>query len=105
MCRMFAHQPQENYAYQTRSVRIGGHSTSIRLESVFWNILEEIAAKEDASVAKFITTLHDEVLMHHGEVQNLASLLRCSCLLYISGGSLPMQERALQPYPMMTAAE
>jgi len=84
MCRMFAHQPMKNYEAQTRSIRIGGHSTSIRLETTFWGILEEIAAREGTSVAKFVTTLHDEVLAHQGRVQNLASLLRCSCVLYVS---------------------
>lgn len=84
MCRMFAHQPMDDYESQTRSIRIGGHSTSIRLENTFWTILAEIAVREGTSVAKFITTLHDEVLQHHGQVQNLASLLRCSCVLYIS---------------------
>ena len=101
MCRMFAHQPQSNYAYQTRSVRIGGHSTSIRLENVFWTILEEIAAKEGNSVARFITTLHDEVLMHHGDVSNLASLLRCSCLLYIASGSARTAKPELVGEPLM----
>ncbi len=62
MCHMFAHQPQENYQSVTRSIRIGGHITSVRLENTFWTILEEIAASEGSSVAKFITTLHDEVL-------------------------------------------
>lgn len=85
MCRMFAEQPPENYAYQTRSIRIGGHCTSVRLETVFWSILEEIAAREGRSVANFVTTLHDEVLHHHGDLHNLASLLRCSCLLYVNG--------------------
>jgi predicted DNA-binding ribbon-helix-helix protein len=61
---------------------MGGHSTSIRLEMSFWDTLEEIAAKEGMSLAKFLTTLHDEVLDHHGEVKNFASLLRCSCLIY-----------------------
>ena len=44
--------------------------------------LEEIAAKEGMTLAKFLTTLHNEVLDHHGEVNNFASLLRCSCLIY-----------------------
>ncbi|WP_029005694.1 ribbon-helix-helix domain-containing protein [Azorhizobium doebereinerae] len=84
MCHIFAQQPQENYESVTRSIRIGGHITSVRLENTFWRILDDIAASEGTSVAKFITTLHDEVLLCHGEVQNLASLLRCSCLLYVS---------------------
>src|SRR6059058_4866184 len=82
MCHLFAHQPQRDYESQTRSLRMGGHSTSIRLEMSFWDTLEEIAAKEGISLAKFLTTLHDEVLDHHGEVKNFASLLRCSCLIY-----------------------
>src|SRR5215467_5096415 len=82
MCSLFAHQPQRDYESQTRSLRIGGHRTSIRLELSFWDTLEEIAAKEGMSLAKFLTTLHDEVLVHHGEARNFASLLRCSCLIY-----------------------
>ena len=50
----------------------------------FWDTLEEIAAKEEMSLAKFLTTLHNEVLDRHGEVNNFASLLRCSCLIYRS---------------------
>ena len=76
MCRLFAHQPQHDYESQTRSLRIGGHSTSIRLEMAFWDTLEGM------SLAKFVTTLYAEVLDHHGEVKNFASLLRCSCLIY-----------------------
>ena len=105
MCRMFAHQPQENYTYQTRSIRIGGHCTSIRLENVFWAILEEIAAKEGNSVAKFVTTLHDEVLSRHGEVNNVASLLRCSCILYIANTPIRQPIAAATSYGMMIAAE
>ena len=50
----------------------------------FWDTLKEIAAKEGMSLAKFLTTLHREVLDHQGEVNNFASLLRCSCLIYRS---------------------
>lgn len=95
MCRMFAHQPADNYASQTRSIRIGAHSTSIRLENVFWSILEDIAAGQGSSVGKFVTTLHDEVMQHHGDVQNFASLLRCSCLLYVSNAKERHQAPAM----------
>ena len=82
MCQLFAHQPQRDYQSQTRSLRIDGHATSIRLELAFWDTLEEIAAKERMTLAKFLTRLHSEVLHHRGEVHNFASLLRCSCLIY-----------------------
>src|SRR5215831_1223958 len=85
MCHLFARQPQRDYESQTRSLRIGGHCTSVRLENSFWDNLEEIAAKEGVSLAKFITTLNDEVMDRNGEVRNVASLLRCCCLLYASG--------------------
>lgn len=83
MCRLFAHQPIENYQSETRSLRIGGHGTSIRLESLFWVVLEEVATQEGLSLARFLTQLHDEVLDLHGRADNFASLLRCSCLIYL----------------------
>ncbi|MCK0198436.1 ribbon-helix-helix domain-containing protein [Ancylobacter sp. 6x-1] len=84
MCHIFAGQAPETYESQTRSIRIGGHSTSIRLEAAFWSILDEVAAHQGMSLGKFITTLNDEVLNLHGEVRNFASLLRCSCLIYLA---------------------
>ena len=83
MCR-FADWLQSYHEKQTRSLRIGGHCTSIRLEKSFWETLEEIAAREEMSLAKLLTTLHSEVLDRHGEVKNFASLLRCACLVYRS---------------------
>jgi predicted DNA-binding ribbon-helix-helix protein len=83
MCRIFAGQPPEVYSYQTRSIRLAGHSTSIRLEAAFWTILEEIAAEENKSLPKFLTTLRDEVLEFRGEATNFTSLLRCACLTYV----------------------
>ncbi len=83
MCRIFAHQDPSNYAFETRSLRIGGHGTSVRLESLFWTILEEIAESQKMSLGKLLTKLSEEVLELHGNVQNFASLLRCSCLIYL----------------------
>ena len=82
MCRIFATQSPERWTYETRSVRLGGHSTSIRLEAAFWEILEEIAAAQEMSLPRFLTLLHDEVLEFQNEVRNFASLLRCACLTY-----------------------
>jgi predicted DNA-binding ribbon-helix-helix protein len=105
MCHLFAHQPQRDYESQTRSLRIGGHSTSIRLEMAFWDTLEEIAATQTMSLAKFLTTLHDEVLDHHGEVRNFASLLRCSCLIYRARSMQAVAEFHQSDAPILDAAE
>jgi predicted DNA-binding ribbon-helix-helix protein len=84
---------------------MGGHCTSIRLEMSFWDTLEEIAAKEGMSLAKFLTTLHSEVLDHHGEVKNFASLLRCSCLIYHSKKVAAQSEFQDCAAPILDAAE
>jgi predicted DNA-binding ribbon-helix-helix protein len=83
MCHIFAGQDPDSYSYQTRSLRLNGQSTSIRLEETFWSLLEEIAASQDMTVPKFVSTLHDEVLEIHGEVRNFTSLLRCACTVYL----------------------
>jgi predicted DNA-binding ribbon-helix-helix protein len=84
MCRIFASQLPETYSYVTRSVRLNGFSTSIKLEAKFWRILEEIARAEGVALSSFLATLHDEAEEIHGEVRNFASLLRCTCLVYLT---------------------
>ena len=70
MCHLFAGQSPDSYAFETRSIRLNGQSTSIRLERVFWDILEDIAAAERMTVPRFISTLHQEILLLRGEVPN-----------------------------------
>jgi len=86
MCHLFASQPPESYAFETRSIRLNGQSTSIRLEKIFWTILEQIAASEGMSVPRFISTLHSEVLQVWGEVANFTSHLRCICMVAVEEG-------------------
>jgi predicted DNA-binding ribbon-helix-helix protein len=80
MCHLFASQPPDRYAFETRSIRLNGQSTSIRLERVFWDILEDIAEAEGISVPRFISALHQEILLLRGEVPNFTSHLRCICV-------------------------
>ncbi len=83
MCHLFASQSPESYAFETRSIRLNGQSTSIRLEKLFWGILEQLAASEGVSVPRLISTLHGEVLLMWGEVANFTSCLRCMCIVAI----------------------
>ncbi|EGA68426.1 hypothetical protein VISI1226_22902 [Vibrio sinaloensis DSM 21326] len=83
MCEIFSQQPQENYQTIARSIRIDGHATSIKLEASFWQILEEIAAKQQMTLPRFISSIHNEALQHNGEISNFTSLLRCACLIYL----------------------
>ena len=88
MCCLFRAQDPASYAAETRAIRLHGHATSIRLEAAFWDILDEIAAKEEMSVARFIGVLHDEILFQQGEIANLASFLRVTCLHYLGNKDL-----------------
>ena len=83
MCQIFAGQPPANYRQLTRSFRLHGHSTSVRLESKVWEIIDEMAAAQHMTTPQFLARIHDEVEQTHGRVRNFASLLRCACLLYL----------------------
>ena len=83
MCQMFAGQDPATYEYETRSLRLNGQSTSIRLERAFWNVLTDIAEAEELSTPQFLSRLHSEVLELHGEARNFTSLLRCACLVHL----------------------
>lgn len=83
MCQIFAGQDPASYESETRSLRLNGQSTSIRLETAFWKMLDGIAEAEGFSTPGFISKLHSEVLELHGEARNFTSLLRCVCLLVV----------------------
>jgi predicted DNA-binding ribbon-helix-helix protein len=70
------------YAPEKRSIRIHGHSTTIRLERAFWSTLELIAEEEGITVGALIARIHDHCLMANDK--NLASCLRVVCLKYVN---------------------
>ncbi|MGY9046897.1 hypothetical protein P775_25915 [Puniceibacterium antarcticum] len=84
MCQVFAGQDPERYASTTRRLRLNGQSTSVRLENAFWAILDEIAEGDGASTPQFLSTLHSEILQLKGEPQNFTSVLRTTCLIFLS---------------------
>ncbi|SEG78040.1 ribbon-helix-helix domain-containing protein [Marinobacterium lutimaris] len=84
MCRVYASTTPDRYECVTRSVRLQGCVTSVRLENEFWDILEELAAEQDLSAGQFISQLYTEVIEERGEVGNLASLLRVACAIYLN---------------------
>lgn len=87
MCRIYAGTDPRDYEPVTRSIRLHGAVTSIRLEARFWAILDRMAALEGLSTPRFIATLHDEVLETGGEVRNFASLLRVACATFLARGA------------------
>jgi predicted DNA-binding ribbon-helix-helix protein len=83
MCRLLTAQSPHRFTKISRSVRISGHSTSVRLEAAFWDALKNMAQMEGLSTAKLISALYDEALALPGGMSNLASVLRTVCLLYL----------------------
>ncbi len=84
MCQLFIAADSELWKSSTRSIRIDGVVTSIRLEQFFWNMLEEIADRDDLSVAQLITKLYLEAIDADHDLGNFTSFLRVCCSRYLS---------------------
>lgn len=82
MCEIFISAHPESYASRTRSVRLHGVVTSIRLENLYWEVLEEIGQRDGLGVVQLIEKLYDELVQARGGVGNFASFLRVSALRY-----------------------
>lgn len=85
MCHIFASIPPAACEPVTRSVRLHGQVTSIRLEARFWEIIDALAASQGMSTPRFVAALHDEVVELRGEIGNFTSLLRVVCTVYLDG--------------------
>jgi len=83
MCEFFVKADPILYESRTRTLRIHGVLTSIRLENLAWDVLAEMAAAEGCTTNTLITRFHDEILQHRGEVPNFASFLRVTCMRYL----------------------
>lgn len=82
MCKVLTSQSPLHFRKASRSMRIAGHSTTVRLEEAFWQVLDEMALREGLSTSRLISVLYEEALERHGAAPNFASLLRTVCLLY-----------------------
>ena len=92
MCEIYVKADPILYESRSRSLRIHGCVTKIRLENLFWDILAELAAGEAMTTNQLIAKLHGEIVEYRGEVENFASFLRVTCLRYLSlrqGGERP----------------
>jgi predicted DNA-binding ribbon-helix-helix protein len=83
MCEIFVKADPQLYEYRSRSVRIHGVVTSLRLESMFWDILDRIAERDRMTVPQLIAKLYDEVIEYRGDIPNFASFLRVCCLRFL----------------------
>ncbi|MDH0747605.1 ribbon-helix-helix domain-containing protein [Pseudomonas sp. GD03842] len=68
---------------QSRSVRLNGLATCLRLEEVYWNILSEIASSNDCSINAVLSYVDREVHLHYGGVKNFSGLVRVVCVTHL----------------------
>ena len=83
MCEYFVKADPIQYEQRTRTIRIHGVLTSIRLENMVWDILAEMAEAESCTTNSLIVQFHDEILAHRGEVPNFASFLRVTGMRFL----------------------
>lgn len=83
MCDFFVKADPIQYEPRTRTLRIHGVLTSLRLENMTWDILAEMAEAEGRTTNALISLFHDEILARRGEVPNFASFLRVTCMRYL----------------------
>ena len=88
MCEFFVKADPIAYEQRSRTVRIHGVLTSIRLENMMWDTLAEVAEEEGCTTNALIALFHDEILAHRGEVPNFASFLRVTCMRYLRRQSI-----------------
>ena len=84
MCDIFVKADPGNYETKAHSIRLHGVVTSIRLEKLFWQVLQEIAARDGMNTNQLISKLSDELIAYRGEIDNFSSFLRVCCLRYLS---------------------
>ena len=66
----------------SRSVRLNGFATCLRLEQVYWDILAEMARVNGCSVSSLLSHLDREVHLRHGGVRNFSGLVRVVCVVH-----------------------
>ncbi len=95
MCEIYVKADPILYELRTRSIRIHGIVTSIRLENLSWDILARIASRDGVTTNQLICQLYDEVIRQQGKVSNFCSFLRVSCMHFLSNVALEEDKTSL----------
>ena len=101
MCYVYVHADPIQYEARTRSLRINNVVTTIRLENLFWDVLAEIASREDKTTNQMIATLYEELTALREDNPNFTSFLRVCCLRYLS---LPRLDESAQELAVLRTA-
>lgn len=93
MCRLFIGADPLLWVSSTKSLRIDGMVTSVRLENYFWSILTEIARRDHMNIPQLLSKLYHESIDAGHDLGNYSSFLRVCCSRYLAlqlSGHIPL---------------
>ncbi|MEM8977792.1 MAG: ribbon-helix-helix domain-containing protein [Pseudomonadota bacterium] len=96
MCQLFIDGDPALWTSHTRSFRMDGMVTSVRLEEMFWRTLETIGQRDDLTVPQLLHRLYNESLDAGHDIGNFTSFLRVCCLRFLDlqlRGFIPEEAR------------
>jgi len=67
----------------SRSVRLNGFATCLRLEEVYWEVLSDISRINSCSINTLLSYIDREVHLRHGGVKNFSGLIRVVCVMHL----------------------
>ncbi|WP_256737493.1 ribbon-helix-helix domain-containing protein [Pseudomonas sp. dw_358] len=67
----------------SRSVRLNGFATCLRLEEIYWKILDRIARANDCSINGVLSHIDRQVHLRYGGVKNFSGLVRVVCVVHL----------------------
>ncbi len=71
---------------RSKSVRLNGFATCLRLEAVYWNVLGAIARANACSINALLSYIDREVHLRYGGVKNFSGLVRVVCVVHLQSG-------------------
>ena len=71
----------------SRSVRLNGFATCLRLEEIYWEVLADMARINECSINALLSYVDREVHLRHGGVKNFSGLIRVVCVMHLSGAA------------------
>ena len=75
----------------SRSVRLNGFATCLRLEQVYWDILGEMAKVNRCSISALLSHVDRQVHLRHGGVKNFSALVRVVFVVHsLKEGNCPL---------------
>ena len=67
----------------SRSVRLNGFATCLRLEEVYWEVLSDISRLNNCSVNTLLSYIDREVHLRYGGVRNFSGLIRVVWVMHL----------------------